>query len=474
MTNVLIVDDEWLVRQGLITLMPWDEYGMKVIGEANDGEEALIAASENVIDLMFVDLTMPVMDGFELMREMHIRYPAVKIVVLTCHQDFDYLQEAMRLGAIDYIVKTKLVKDKMDEALHRISSRINFDRSTVPASQAAQTSTSAIPLRGYLLLSLDQISGIEQLFGISWLREEQLIRIREGTWFLPRSSSLQEDKEVNDFLYGGQGPSWVLIKVYDDEGKHIEQMGQLLLSYVEEEWYYLFRPLMQVYTVSLSSSNLREQAGRMSMDLLAADWRSFYWLFDDNAYGQGLRHFQSMGSSRLQAWQFITMIGEEYAEMFRRNDYHDLLATVKTPFPTWHHLETWLLQTRMKLSKLLAEIFSVEIIRNITKAVVYLEHNLSERINQDEIAGIASMSRSYFSVCFKNVLQQTFSDFLRDKRLKRAMLLLLETDEPIQWISAKTGFMDEKYFSKVFRNKTGMLPTAYRKQLRDEARMQTV
>jgi len=472
--NVLIVDDEWLVRQGLKTLMPWEEFNMTVVGEASDGEEALIMASEQLIDLMFIDLTMPVMDGFELMREMRASFPSVKIVVLTCHQDFDYLQEAMRLGAIDYIVKTKLVKDKMTEALQRISTRMEFERNTVSVKQEVPSLTGAAAQRGYLLLSLECDKGLDRLAGISWLQAQQTIQIRDGVWFLPGVNSPHENKEVNDFLFGTQGPSWVLVKVHDYEGKHIDQIVELLLSYVEVEWFYSYQSLTQVYELSLSSPVQTEQMDNMVMEQLTADWRSFYWLFDDSAYTQALNSFRSLNVSGSNAWQFFNKLGEEYNEMFSRTDYAELLATVQAPFPTWHHLEGWLTEARMTLAKILAELFSIEIVRNITKAAAYLECNLDGRVNQDEVAVIASMSRSYFSVCFKNVLHQTFSDFLRDKRLKKAMLYLRETDEPIQWISAKTGFMDEKYFSKVFRNKTGMLPTAYRKHHRYEARLKKV
>jgi len=75
MFNVLIVDDEKLIRKGLIALLPWSKFETQVIGEANNGKAALEFMKENAVNFLFVDLTMPVMDGFELMRSARLQYP---------------------------------------------------------------------------------------------------------------------------------------------------------------------------------------------------------------------------------------------------------------------------------------------------------------------------------------------------------------------------------------------------------------
>jgi two-component system response regulator YesN len=66
MYRVLIVDDDRLARQGIISMMPWEKYGMTVVGEAQNGEKALEALSQTSVDLLFVDLDMPVMENVSL------------------------------------------------------------------------------------------------------------------------------------------------------------------------------------------------------------------------------------------------------------------------------------------------------------------------------------------------------------------------------------------------------------------------
>lgn len=124
MIKVLIVDDDNLVRKGLMSLLPWKLYGMEVVGEAKNGEKALEFLSTQKVDLVFTDLAMPVMSGMELMRVIRKKYPSIFIVVLTLHQDFEYIQDCLRLGAIDYVAKVELETENYDDVMNRIKNRI--------------------------------------------------------------------------------------------------------------------------------------------------------------------------------------------------------------------------------------------------------------------------------------------------------------------------------------------------------------
>ncbi|WP_042199479.1 response regulator transcription factor [Paenibacillus camerounensis] len=137
MIKVLIVDDDNLVRKGLRSMLPWAEYGMEVAGEAKHGEKALEFLAVQEVDLLLTDLAMPVMSGMELMRAVRRQYPYISIVVLTLHQDFEYIQDCLRLGAIDYIAKVELETDSYDEVMGRIRDRVLEGKRNGPAPSAA-------------------------------------------------------------------------------------------------------------------------------------------------------------------------------------------------------------------------------------------------------------------------------------------------------------------------------------------------
>ncbi|OUM95788.1 MAG: hypothetical protein A9Z00_14405 [Thermobacillus sp. ZCTH02-B1] len=103
--NVLIVDDEPIVCKGLRETVPWDEWGVRIVGEAHDGEEALEMLTRHDVDLVLSDIRMPRMDGLELSREVSGRYPGKRIVMLSGYDDFEYARQALRLGVKDYLLK---------------------------------------------------------------------------------------------------------------------------------------------------------------------------------------------------------------------------------------------------------------------------------------------------------------------------------------------------------------------------------
>jgi len=129
MKRVLIVDDELLVRMGFRSILDWESCGFTVVGEAADGEEALQKIGILKPDLVFTDLKMDRMDGFDLMRACAKEYPYVKFIVLSSYNDFENVRQAMRCGALDYVFKLDVKPDQM----RRILSEIQWEES------AAQT-----------------------------------------------------------------------------------------------------------------------------------------------------------------------------------------------------------------------------------------------------------------------------------------------------------------------------------------------
>lgn len=103
--KVLIADDEPIIREGIRDSVEWSSLQMDVKAEAEDGEEALELALEHSIDILLVDLNMPIMNGLTLIKHIREQLPQCKIVIITGHDEFTYAQEAVRLHVTDYILK---------------------------------------------------------------------------------------------------------------------------------------------------------------------------------------------------------------------------------------------------------------------------------------------------------------------------------------------------------------------------------
>lgn len=102
--RILIADDHGVIRGGLRAILE-DEPGFEVIGEANDGEEALHLVSELRPDIVLLDIAMPGIDGSECTRRLTMMYPQIHVLILTVYEDESLLREAIRAGASGYVIK---------------------------------------------------------------------------------------------------------------------------------------------------------------------------------------------------------------------------------------------------------------------------------------------------------------------------------------------------------------------------------
>src|SRR5262245_41166830 len=125
MHSVLIVDDEPFVRLSLASLCQLPGDGFDCAAEAANGAEALAALVVHPeIDIVLLDLSMPVMDGIEVLRRLRAEPPArpIAVVVLSAHDDYHLVRNAFQLGAIDYLLKRELDVDTLRAALDKAAS----------------------------------------------------------------------------------------------------------------------------------------------------------------------------------------------------------------------------------------------------------------------------------------------------------------------------------------------------------------
>lgn len=126
MKKILLVDDEPAARQHIRDSFPWNTYDCEIVGEAGHGEEALVQCALLQPDIALIDITMPVMDGLELLHRLDAEFPHIRSIMLTAHRDFAYAQQAMLSGACGYVLKAPISMVEMKKALDRAC--IDLDR----------------------------------------------------------------------------------------------------------------------------------------------------------------------------------------------------------------------------------------------------------------------------------------------------------------------------------------------------------
>lgn len=353
MIRVLIVDDDKLARKGLISLLPWSAHDMVVAGEAANGAKALEFLEQQEVDLLFVDLSMPVMSGLELVQAARKKYPNLRSVVLTFHEEFEYVQSAYRMGVLDYISKVRLELEDDEQILQRIRQKF--------ADEAHQRVPAAPPV---------------------------------SEPHVP--ASVPADPNA-----GGRN---------------------------EEKW----RQLEQ-------------------------DWRSQYWLFNEALFQQLCDQTAEFNPPvrRLEGL-FMRVIAQ-------------IEAATRLGTESWSEAENvrsaleWIRRYR---EQIYAQIRDAADLTNTTicilKAIVFIRERAAEPLHAEDVAEHVSMSRSYFSQCFKKLTGMTFNDYLKQERIRAAERLLSETKHSVAWIANAVGYGDAKYFSQLFYEQTRLLPSEFR------------
>jgi len=129
MYKLILVDDEHEVREGILKKIQWEKYGFSIVGEAENGREALELAEKTIPDVVITDIKMPFMDGIKLSEELRKRFPLTKVIILTGFDEFEYAQKAIRLNVVEYALKP-IAADELVEILLKVKNLIDEERAS--------------------------------------------------------------------------------------------------------------------------------------------------------------------------------------------------------------------------------------------------------------------------------------------------------------------------------------------------------
>ena len=123
--RIILVDDEEEVRKGIIRKIDWETLGFQVVGDAENGQDALEKIEQLEPDVVMTDIRMPYMDGLTLTSWIRQKYPSVKVLIFSGFDDFEYAQQAIKLNVTEYILKPVNVEE-LTQILNRV--RENLDQ----------------------------------------------------------------------------------------------------------------------------------------------------------------------------------------------------------------------------------------------------------------------------------------------------------------------------------------------------------
>jgi len=133
MYKVLVVDDERPARETIRHIINWENTCFKIISYAKNGAEALEMYEKHRPDLIITDIQMPIIDGLELIRRIRHKDNNVKFVILSCHENFNYAKEAIKMGVSDYLLKDLITENDIYWLLQNIKDKLEKENSLIKA-----------------------------------------------------------------------------------------------------------------------------------------------------------------------------------------------------------------------------------------------------------------------------------------------------------------------------------------------------
>ncbi|MCR5325066.1 MAG: response regulator [Lachnospiraceae bacterium] len=197
MIRVLVADDESVVRKGIINGTDWQLIGCEVVAEAANGEEGLEKALDLKPDLVVSDIRMPKMDGLEMVRQIMESLPKIKVIFLTAYGDFKYAQQAIKLGACDYILKP-FEDGELEAAIQRLIQQNILSQGSIRAEDLIPLKRASDIENRYIRNAIEYIEQHYSEPGITIAQIADALALSEG--YLSRLFKSETEYSINTYI----------------------------------------------------------------------------------------------------------------------------------------------------------------------------------------------------------------------------------------------------------------------------------
>ena len=192
--QVVLVDDEIMIREGFKRLFDWTAYDCEVVGEAADGMEALAQIDHLQPDIVIMDINIPIINGLKVIQTSRMRYPDMAFIIVSGYDDFSYCREALRMRITDYILKP-VNYEEFGSCIDRLKIALYEKRKT--EEQDAQEERTITGIIRYLQEHLDKEISLNILadeFHLSSQYISQLFKSEIGVNFLAYLTSIRMER----------------------------------------------------------------------------------------------------------------------------------------------------------------------------------------------------------------------------------------------------------------------------------------
>ncbi|WP_040950278.1 response regulator transcription factor [Gorillibacterium massiliense] len=516
MYKVVIVDDEPSIREGLRTIVGWEDYGFEVVGAAANGNEALALHQTLSPDLMIVDIRMPGMDGLQLIERLRTMDSQVHFLILTGYADFEYAKKSLSLHVDGYLLKPvdedelaeylqllieKLTKEKVAETELRnwkrelfIHNLLEFPHQMQSDDAEAEAEPLGLLWKAYQVVMLKLLNPDENpettlLFkrklsehfdqkgkGLVFYNGPYLgillkdvIKYEQGLKAI--STEIAGIAKSGDFQFYGAASD--VVYRLQEVGHACESALQLVrLAFFYEKSAIISKDSIPLTAPGAAAVGRNEEEERNSPD------ERLYYALDIGSRDAVLSAVEELCLAA--ADEMSEQTAKDRAFHWINDALNKLLAArpelkselqAMTPLARGIYEQTNFVEMQTYIRKLLLDLLQLADSGsndNIVKQMIHLiNRNYQDNLKLESLAEVFNYNSAYLGKLFKHQTGEFFNTYVDKVRIEKAKELILQGIK-IYNVAERVGYTNVDYFHSKFKKYVGCSPSAYRKSTVDE------
>lgn len=503
--KILIVDDDKIIREQIKGQIDWNETTV-FAGEAANGKDALTAFRSFGADLIITDIYMPVMSGVELIKAVKSIAPQTQILVMSNYDDFQYVKDAMRFGAYDYVLKYKINASMLSGLLTAAEERIH-DVRIQEEERSRLTELVQNQQRRYISEILRDIcSGRCNENQVKTIAETRQMPLLSGQFFVfyilhTFPGFLSKVLDLWDYVCGAElaeDEAILLAGIQYKSALQIQaelyRMAKELTDLMGDERYMIVYGTspVRIDTISSQVEMLRLQSGQyfyQGKAVFQCDPQVVFGILDEDKLSQyedelinTIRRCDPVAYAEV-AIRLAALLREcgaipSQTRRVLRKVLYDMISQMREmPYSTEEYQAALQrldesIDWRMTLEDIMAQVKqimdvyfahekdSAQMRPEVAEAVRYMLQHYNENMSLQDLADHVGLSKNHFCTIFREQTGDYFIDFLNKVRIEEAKKLL-KANMQVQEVAYAVGMNDPRYFSKLFKKYVKILPKDY-------------
>ncbi len=492
--KILIVEDELIIRQAIKYILESKQEMYDIVGECSNGMEACKMVDELNPDVVISDIIMPVLDGLKLTKYIKTKYPHIHVIILSNYGDFDYVKTCFKYGITEYILKAKLTPESLNEALENICITIGvkpvsndnsikaFLEMVVDGNKSIklpdEISNKNIAVLGVNIKKIIGFSKAQENFYYEILKDKFSNQFEDVIFYLTKNqiliclvetNGIQENfiKDINLFVDNLSEEILGIKLIYSNPVNNKKSLIENIINTNNTalSQFFISNDIICFESINISKQKLALYTMyKNKIEFFEESFVSIHNFLCKITCTDGYTEEDVKKQTEHIIYTCFDYLKEN--NMLNNNEEYDYFSVMD------------IIDDIYSLDDLISQIENIFVyvnnsIKNISvgednfinKIIDYIKQNSQQQLTLKQVADKFHISYSYLSTYFSHNLGVGYSEYLNKIRVEKAKTMLQSTDLSLNMICEKVGYLDQSYFSKVFKKIVGVSPKAYRREV---------